>query len=111
LNSTWTIKHWLNTDEINCWFDSLGNDKAKSVAKELKLLQGAGNELRLPHSKALGQGLFELREKRFGYRIYYTFCEGRVIILLTAGDKSSQKRDIRVARERLETFLKHEVNR
>ena len=109
MDNSWTIKHWLDTDEIKRWFDNLAKDQAKSVAKELKLLQGAGNELRLPHSKALGRGLFELREKRFGYRIYYTFHEGRVIILLTAGDKSTQHKDIRVARERLETLLKYGV--
>lgn len=111
MNYTWTIKHWLDTDEINRWFDKLAKEQSNSVAKELRLLQRAGNGLRLPHSRALGKGLFELRETRFGYRIYYTFHEGQVIILLTAGDKSTQQKDIRVARERLEILLKHEVNR
>lgn len=111
MSVVWTIEHWFNTKEINCWFDSLGQEQFKSVMKELKLLEAAGNELRLPHSKALGQKLFELREKRFGYRIYYTFQEGRIIILLTAGDKSTQNKDIKVARERLDMLLKYGVKR
>lgn len=32
-----------------------------------------------------------------GYRVYYTERGGEIIVLLAAGDKSSQKQDIRVA--------------
>ena len=60
-----------------------------------------GNELRLPHSKSLGNGLFELRERNFGYRVYYTFCKQQVIVLLHSGDKNTQNKDIKLARERL----------
>lgn len=72
-----------------------------SVSKELTLLVKLGNELRLPHSRALGDGLFELRERKFGYRLYYTFCDNRLIIVVVSGDKKSQERDINIARERL----------
>jgi len=65
------------------------------------LLELCGNELKLPQSKALGKGLFELREQRFGFRIYYCFSDNCIIILLAAGDKKSQKSDIVVARKRL----------
>ncbi len=65
------------------------------------MLEEIGNELRLPHSKALGDGLFELPERRHGYRIYYGFNGKSLIILLAAGDKTSQERDIKIARERL----------
>lgn len=46
-------------------------EEFKSLARELKLLESCGNALRLPHSRALGKGLFELRSRKFGYRIYY----------------------------------------
>lgn len=53
------------------------------------------------YSRSLGKRLFELREKRFGYRMYYTFHGEQIIVLLVAGNKSTQKNDIRVARERM----------
>ncbi len=51
--------------------------------------------------KPLEGGVFELREMRFGYRIYYCFSKGKVIVLLIAGDKSTQKKDIKIAKERV----------
>jgi putative addiction module killer protein len=71
------------------------------VAKEILLLERCGNTLRLPHSKTLGKGLFELRERNFGYRIYYMFLPDKTILLIYAGDKSSQQKDIEIARLRL----------
>jgi len=47
---------------------------------------------------------FELRERKFGYILYYTFDHGRVVLLLYAGDKSSQKRDIKKAKEILKNY-------
>lgn len=48
--------------------------------------------------KSVGEGVFELR---FfigpGYRIYYTIRQGRVVLLLSGGDKTSQKSDVRRA--------------
>jgi len=100
----WCIKYWYMEDDnspVEAWLDSLAHEQLKSVAKEMKLLERCGNELRLPHSRALGKGLFELRERRFGYRVYYTFFEQSVILLLNAGNKSSQTNDIKIARGRL----------
>ena len=101
----WTIEYWNNgkneKHSVEKWLDALTNDQLKSVAKELKLLGMCGNELKLPHSKSLGKGLFELRERRYGFRIYYGFCKRSTIVLLHAGDKSSQSKDIDIARFRL----------
>lgn len=58
-------------------------------------------KLRLQYSKSFGKGLFELRERRYGYRMYYGFLEECVIVLLSAGDKKSEEKDIAIARERL----------
>ena len=99
----WQIEYWdgaKSKNPIEKWLDELTKDQLKSVAKELKMLEGAGNELKLPHSRPLGGGLFELRERRYGYRVYYGFNGKHLIILLAAGDKTSQERDIKIARER-----------
>ncbi|MDA0911837.1 MAG: type II toxin-antitoxin system RelE/ParE family toxin [Proteobacteria bacterium] len=66
----WEIKY---LEIVEKWLDALTIPQYKSVAKELKLLEMCGNKLKLPHSKTLGGGLFELRERKFGYRIYYKF--------------------------------------
>lgn len=103
----WSIQYWdqaLEPRSVEQWFDKLTEEQFKSVAKELKMLELAGNSLKMPHTKALGDGLFELRERRYGYRVYYGFCKGQIIILLGAGDKKSQKKDINIARKRLEQF-------
>lgn len=71
------------------------------------MLKLGGNELKLPHSKSLGRKLFELRERRYGYRVYYMFYDGHIIVLLAAGDKSSQQNDIKISRLRLVEVVKH----
>lgn len=100
----WTLSYWANKSgkqPIETWLDQLTKGQFKSITKELKLLELVGCELRLPHSKALGNGVFELRERVFGYRIYYGFLPGKIIVLLHAGGKSSQAKDIQVAQSRL----------
>lgn len=100
----WQIDYWdsgKGKNAIEKWFDKLEKEQLKSVAKEITMLEEVGNELKLPHSRALGKGLFELRERRYGYRIYYGFQGEYIIILLSVGDKRSQKQDIAIARERL----------
>lgn len=93
----WHIEYW---NDLEKWFDELSNEQFKSISKELRLLELIGSRLRLPHSKALGKGIFELRERRYGYRVYYAFHSNK-IILLNAGNKSTQKNDIKAARTNL----------
>lgn len=56
-------------------------------------------------SKSLGGGLHELR---FffgpGYRVYYGVEGKALVVLLCGGDKSTQQRDIRKAKEYWEDF-------
>ena len=50
--------------------------------------------------KSLGGGIFELRiHYGAGYRIYYAIRGKEVILLLCAGSKSDQDRDIKKAKE------------
>lgn len=66
------------------------------IATRLRRIEHDGN---FGDHKALGGGLYELREHYgAGYRLYYTQRGGEIIILLIGGDKSSQARDIEKAR-------------
>jgi len=53
-------------------------------------------------AKPIGDGLCEMRIfVGPGYRLYYVIQEGRIILLLCGGDKSTQERDIAKAKEML----------
>lgn len=66
----------------------------------------------LGDNRALGSGLWELRDfSGPGYRIYFTRQGSRVILLLAGGDKGSQQNDIRRARRYLDDWrqrMQHE---
>ena len=101
----WIIRYYANESgksPIEKWVQKLTEEQAISVTKELRMLENLGNELQLPHSRSLSKGLFELRERRFGYRLYYCFKGHKLIILLVAGDKKSQDKDIKTAYKRME---------
>jgi putative addiction module killer protein len=100
----WTIEYWNNESgksPIEKWLDKLTKEQLTSISENLRILERLGNDLKLPHSRALGKGLFELRERQFGYRVYYCFRGNQLIILLAAGDKKSQEKDIKTAYTRL----------
>lgn len=79
----WTIDEYVTTGGQNLVMAFLskqtGRARTEAIAL-LNLLQERGNRLRMPHSKPLGGGLFELR--RFHVRIFYMFRSGRRITLL-----------------------------
>lgn len=48
----------------------------------------------------MGGGIKELRiNYSEGYRVYFKETDGRIIILLVGGDKSTQQKDIEKAKE------------
>ena len=74
--NSWKIKYWADDNgksPIEKWLSKLTKEQLNSVLKQFDKLLFVGNRLQLPHSKALGSGLFELREMQFGYRMYYCF--------------------------------------
>ncbi|MGB5156588.1 type II toxin-antitoxin system RelE/ParE family toxin [Desulfobacterium sp. N47] len=88
--------------EIENWPDSLLADYARIV----ELLMEFGPYLRMPHSRAMGDGLFELRlrgSEGIG-RVFYCFVVNRRIVILHAFIKKTQEtpeRAIRIARKRM----------
>jgi putative addiction module killer protein len=97
----WHIKY-LENDDNSCpvqdWMDELPKPQLKAMAKKLILLEKCGNDLRMPHSKSLKQGLFELRELSYGLRIYYCFAGKKIVILLHSSGKTGQTKNINYAR-------------
>lgn len=59
--------------------------------------------------RSLGGGLVELRLMfGAGYRVYFSDGGGQVVVLLAAGDKATQERDIKKARSMLLEFLENQ---
>lgn len=59
--------------------------------------------------KQIAPNLFELRFFfGSGYRIYYTIKDDVIVILLYAGDKSEQKKDIEIAKNYLKNIKDNE---
>ncbi len=89
-------------DEIESWPVDMVADYARLV----ELLMEFGPALRMPHSRAMGSGLFELRPRgRDGIgRALYCFMVGRRIVVLHAFVKKTQvtnQADIAIARRRM----------
>ncbi|MBP9663261.1 MAG: type II toxin-antitoxin system RelE/ParE family toxin [Pyrinomonadaceae bacterium] len=85
----------LKTDEFDSWLSRLRDAKAKArIAARIRSAE-LGN---LGDVASVGEGVSEMRV-HFGpgYRIYFTVRGRQLVILLTGGDKSSQKRDIKKA--------------
>ncbi|WP_412758177.1 type II toxin-antitoxin system RelE/ParE family toxin [Legionella bozemanae] len=59
--------------------------------------------------KVLGDGISELKFKfGSGYRIYYSERDDVIVLLLCAGDKKTQSKDIKLAKEYLNDYLEGE---
>jgi phage-related protein len=89
-------------DEIEAWPVGVAADYARLV----ELIMEYGPDVRMPHSRAMGGGLFELRPRgREGIgRALYCFVAGERVVVLHALTKKSQttpQRDLELARRRM----------
>lgn len=81
------------TIEFDKWFRKLNDLRAK--AKILLRLQKLENEEHFGDCKPVGNGISELKINfAKGFRIYFKETNGKIIILLIGGDKSTQQKDI-----------------
>ena len=94
------------------FLSSIKDDKLLAkIYRDIKLLEVGGNLLREPYSKALNNGLFELRTKQGTNisRIIYFFIVGNNIVLTNGFTKKTQKTPISEIEKALEyrkDFLK-----
>lgn len=88
----YTVKRMPEFDE---WFDSLKDGMTRiRLARRLDKVQRG----LLGDVEPVGEGVFEMREFFGpGWRMYYVERDGRLIVLLGGGDKSSQQSDIQKA--------------
>jgi putative addiction module killer protein len=86
------------TDEFDKWYRKLKDLKAK--AKILFRIQKIEENGHFGDCKSVGDGIREIRiHFAKGYRIYFKERKGKIIVLLAGGDKSSQEKDIKKAKE------------
>lgn len=86
------------TAEFDKWFRKIKDVKAK--AKILFRIQKLEFDEHFGDCKFVGDGIRELRINfAIGYRIYFKEKDGKIIILLIGGDKSTQQKDIAKAKE------------
>lgn len=85
------------TKKFGSWLSKLKDIKGKvSILRRIDRLK-KGN---FGDHKSLGDNVSELRiSSGPGYRVYYTKVGNEIIVLLIAGDKSSQSDDINKAKE------------
>jgi putative addiction module killer protein len=85
------------TDTFVNWLRALKDAKAVArIAARVRRLE-LGN---LGDVKAVGEGVSELRiDYGPGYRIYFVQQGNTVVILLCGGDKRTQNKDIRTAKQ------------
>jgi putative addiction module killer protein len=91
------MKEIRQTDMFEKWLNSLKDFKTvKVIKREIdKLALGITS-----HTKPIGKGLFELKvHLGKGIRIYFINKDEKIIILLSGGNKTSQKKDIGTARK------------
>jgi putative addiction module killer protein len=84
------------TDEFRRWLSRLKDVRGKAIiaVRIDRLAHGYTGDVR-----PVGNGISEIRiDHRPGYRIYFVRRGKLLIVLLCAGDKSSQAKDIRRAR-------------
>lgn len=97
--SAWSVEM---EPEVEEWLGSLGAKQFASAAARIDYLAEIGSIVRMPRSRPLGAGLFELRfdVDRTAMRITYFFPGDRRIVLLTVFRKQRQNERAEVERAR-----------
>ena len=85
------------TREFDVWLGGIGDSKTQKVIVKRIRTMSLGT---LGKVRSLENGLFEAKiDYGPGFRLYFINKEHRIIVLLCGGDKSTQVRDIKRARE------------
>jgi putative addiction module killer protein len=86
------------TVEFDKWIRKLKDLRAK--AKILFRIQKLETHGHFGDCKPVGDGISEMKiNYAKGYRVYFKEMDNKIVILLIGGDKSSQKSDIKKAKD------------
>lgn len=108
---TWNIETFETASGEKVVDEFIKKQQLQATAKILhnvKLLKQYGNKLGLPHSKALGHGLYELRIRgKEEVRILYCFASNKTIYILHSFKKQTQQiptKEFNIALSRMENL-------
>jgi len=92
-------KYQLDDGKVpfDLWFNKLKDMRAKAkILVRLKRVE-LGN---FGDCKSLGEGVYELRvTEGQAYRVYYGLKGNELVLLLCGGNKSTQQKDIKLAKQ------------
>lgn len=87
------------------WLRGLKDAKARTAIRIRLDRMKLGN---FGHCESVGEGVSELKiDLGPGYRIYFGMIGKMIVLLLSGGDKKSQDKDVRLAKE---LFKDHKMN-
>ena len=117
MKNTWTVEFYeTGTGEVPslCFIKALEVKLRAKVFRDLELLEERGNELRLPYSCHLDDGIFELRtiQSTNVVRNLYFFISGKRIVVTHGFYKKTQKTpsaEIQKAKEYRADYLSRKV--
>jgi putative addiction module killer protein len=90
------------------WFQGLKDKQAKQKIQARLARLRLGN---CGHTRSLGEGVHEMKiDFGPGYRIYFGQYGNQLVILLCGGDKHSQNKDIKSAKEYWKNYKKERIN-
>ena len=98
------------TEPVRIFLDSLTIKMRAKMFREIDLLVTNGPELRLPHSRPVEDGIFEIRAKQGSdlSRVMYFFYAGQKAVLTNGFVKKSQKtpkNEIELAKKYRQDYL------
>jgi phage-related protein len=101
---TWTIAYY--SARVREDVENLPDGILASYFRLVETMEVHGANLRMPHSRAMGDGLFELRPKGregIGRVFYCTQVEQRIVVLHSFTKKTQETPDseLRIARRRM----------
>lgn len=101
------------TEPVRKFLESLEPKMHAKMLREIDLLVENGPELKLPHSKPVEDGIFELRAKQGSdiSRVLYFFFIGQKAILTNGFVKKTQKTpksEIKLAKHYRQDYLRRE---
>lgn len=90
------------SEEVRTWYLGLSPAGKAAADRSIERLASQGNPLRMPHSRSLGDGLYESRFscENVNPRITYVFDPDRKAVTLTTFHKQRQNERAEVLRAR-----------